>query len=156
MDSVVKYTSIIIKENENIKILRIVEIADDEDWYVDNNIVTLWRFRKFVDGNNTQIWTSDGWRNIKKLIRHKIEKDIFRIRTKHGIVYVTEDHRLSNRNREIMKPCDLEIGEELLHNFMNFNDSQFTFVEIINKIYNIEPGTLKEKEMFVKVFFRIW
>ena len=52
-----------------------------------------------------------------------------------------------------MSPCDLEIGEEVLHNFMNFNEPQITFDEIIKKIYNIEPETLREKEMFVKGFF---
>ena len=40
MDSVTKNIPIIIKENEIIKILRIDEIADDENWQVDNNIVT--------------------------------------------------------------------------------------------------------------------
>ena len=99
MDSVTKDTSILIKENENIKILRIDEIANDEDWYVDDNVVTSWEYKEFVDCNNIQIWTSSGWRNIKKLVRHKTEKDIFRVRTKHGIVDVTEDHRLINRKR---------------------------------------------------------
>ena len=153
MDSVTKDTPIIIKENENIKILRIDEIADDEDWYVDDNVVTSWGYKEFVDCNNIQIWTSDGWRNIKKLVGHKTEKDIYRVRTKHGIVDVTEDHSLINKNREKIKPCDLELGEELLHNFMIFQEPQTTFDEIINKIYNIEPETLREKEMFVKGFF---
>ena len=58
-----------------------------------------------------------------------------------------------NTNREIIKPCDLEIGEELLHNFVNFNEPQITFDEIIGKIYNTEPQTLREKEIFVKGFF---
>ena len=66
---------------------------------------------------------------------------------------MTEDHSLLNKNREIIKPCDLEIGKELLHNFLNFQEPQITFDEIINKIYNIEPETLREKEMFVKGFF---
>ena len=153
MDSVTKDTPIIIKENENIKILRIDEIADDEGWYVDDNVVTSWGYKEFVDCNNIQIWTSDGWRNIKKLVRHRTDKDIYRIRTKHGIVDVTEDHSLINRNREIIKPCDLEIGEELLHNYMEFGDPQIIFDEIIDKIFNIEPQTLREKEMFVKGFF---
>ena len=153
MDSVTKDTPIIIKENENFKILRIDEIADDEDWYIDNTVVTLWGNEEFVDCNNIQIWTSNGWQNIKKLVRHKTEKDIYRVRTKHGIVDVTEDHSLINKNREIIKPCNLEIGEELLHNYMEFGESQITFDEIINKIYNIESETLIEKEMFVKGFF---
>ena len=58
-----------------------------------------------------------------------------------------------NRDREIIKPCDLVICEELLHNFMNFNEPEITFDEIIDKIYNIEPQTLREKEMFIKGFF---
>ena len=153
MDSVTKDTPIIIKENENIKILRIDEIADDENWFVDNNIVTSWGYKEFANCNIIQIWTSVGWQNIKKLVRHKTEKDIYRIRTKHGIVDITEDHSLIKRNREKIKPCNLEIGEELIHNFMNFNEPQISFDEIINKYYNTEPETLKEKEMFVKCFF---
>ena len=47
-----------------------------------------------------------------KLVRNKTEKNIYRIRTKHGIVDVTEDHSLIKRNREKIKPCDLEIGDE--------------------------------------------
>ena len=77
MDSVIKDTPIIIKQNENIKILRIDETADDENWYVDNNIVTSWGYKKLADCNNIQIWTSNGWQNIKKLVRHKTEKKIF-------------------------------------------------------------------------------
>ena len=44
-------------------------------------------------------------------------------------------------------------GEELLHTFMNFNKPQITFDEIIDKIYNIEPQGLREKEMFIKGSF---
>ena len=113
MDSVKKDKPVIIKQNEKIKILRIDEIADDENWYVDN-IVTLWGNKEFVDCENIQIWASYGWRNIKKLVRH-----IYRITTKHGIVDVTEDHSLINRDGETIKPCDLVMGEELLqlHDF---------------------------------------
>ena len=153
MDSDTKDTPILIKENENIKILRIDESADDEDWYVDDNVVTSWGYKEFVDCNNIQIWTSEGWQNFKKLVRHKTQKDIYRVRTKYGIVDVTEDHSLINKNREIIKPCDLEIGKEVLHNFMNFQEPQITFDEIINKIYNIEPETLRGKKCLLKVFF---
>ena len=153
MDSVTKDTPILLKEIENIKILRIDEIVDEEKWYVNDNIVTSWGHKEIADCDNIQIWMSNGWQNIKRLVRHKTEKNIYRIRTKHGVVDVTEDHSLIGVDREIIKPCDLEIGEELLHNFMNFNEPQITYDEIINKIYKIEPETLREKEMFVKGFF---
>ena len=153
MDNVTKNNPFLLKEIEYIENLRIDEIVDDEDWYVDNNDITSWGCKELADCNNIQIWTGDGWRNIKKLVRHKTEKDSYRGRTRHGIVDVTEDHSLINRNSEIFKPCDLEIGEALLHIYMEFGESQITFDEIISEIYNIEPETLKEKEMFVKGFF---
>ena len=148
-----KDTPIIIKENENIETLRIDEIADDDDWYVDNNIVTSWGYKEFVDCNIIQIWTGNGWQNNKILVRNKTEKIIYRKRTKHVIVDVTEDHSLIGIYTQNIKPCDLVLGDELLHNFMNFHEPQITFDEIVDKIYNIEPETLREKEMFVKGFF---
>ena len=60
MDSVTKDTPIKMKEIENIKNLRIDEIADDEDWYVDNNVLTSWGCKEFADCNNIEIWTSNG------------------------------------------------------------------------------------------------
>ena len=64
MDCVIKDTPIILKENEKIKILRIDEMTDEEDWYVDNNIVTSWGHKEFADFNNFQIWTGNGWQNF--------------------------------------------------------------------------------------------
>ena len=126
METVTKDTPIVLKENEINKLLRIDEIVG-EDWYVDSNIVTSWEFKEFANCNNFQIWTSYGWQNIKKLVRHKSEKNIYRIKTKQGIVDVTEDHSLIGMDREIIKPCDLVMGEELLHNLMNFDERQITF-----------------------------
>ena len=82
MDSVTKDTPIIIKANENIKFLRIDEIVDDEDWYLDNNVPTLWGYKEFADCNHIQIRTSNVWQKIKKLVRHKTEKDIYRKKNK--------------------------------------------------------------------------
>ena len=154
MDSVTGDTPIILKENRNVKILRIDEIINDENWYRDDNVISDWGEKDFGDGNGLQVWTSEGWKDIKKVIRHKTEKDIYRIRTKHGIVDVTEDHSLLNKSREVVRPRDLVLGEELLHNHFEFGAQLcVTFDEIIDKIYNTEAMSLKEKEMFVKGFF---
>ena len=82
--------------------MRIDEIANDEDWYVDNNFVTSWGYEEFVDCDNIQIRTSGGWQIVKKLVRHKPEKDIYRIKTKHGIVDVTEDHSSIKRKNQTL------------------------------------------------------
>ena len=58
MDSVAKDTPILLKQNDNIKILRIDEIVDEEDWYVDNNLVTSWGYKELADCNHIQM---DKW-----------------------------------------------------------------------------------------------
>ena len=71
-------------ENGNVKTLRIDAIVRDENWYKDDSVTTPWgNDKKFSDVKDLQVWTSEGWREIKKVMRHKTEKDIFRIRTKH-------------------------------------------------------------------------
>ena len=65
MDSVTKNTPILLKENEKIKILRIDEIVDEEDWYVNDNIVTFWGHKEIADCDNIQIQVMDG-RTSKK------------------------------------------------------------------------------------------
>ena len=79
------------------------EIVDEESWYVDITIVISWGYKEFADCDNFQIWTSNGWQDIKKIVRHKIDKNIYRIRTKHAVVDVTEDHSLIGVDREITK-----------------------------------------------------
>ena len=133
--------------------MRIDEIVHKEFWYVDDNILISWGYKYIVDCINFQIWTSNPWQNLKKLVRLKTEKIVYGIRSKHGIVDVTEDHSLINKDREIIEPCDLVMGEDFLHIFMEFNEPQITFDEIFDKNYNIEPETLKDKEMFVNGFF---
>ena len=60
------------------------------------------------------------------------------------------------KDREKFKPYNLVVGEELLHNFMNYHEPQINFDEIIDKIYNIEPETLREKNVFQRLLFRRW
>ena len=45
MDSVTKDTPIMLKGNENIKILRVDQIINKEAWYQDDNVVTQWRYK---------------------------------------------------------------------------------------------------------------
>jgi len=52
---------------------------------------------------------------VRRVIRHKTTKKIYRITTNSGLVDVTEDHSLFNINREIIKPSECKIGVELLH-----------------------------------------
>ena len=77
-DSVTEDNPRISKVKEINKILKNDEIDGKEGWYVDNNIVISWGYKDIADAdcNEVQIWTSVGWKNFKKLIRHETEKKL--------------------------------------------------------------------------------
>ena len=68
-----------------------------------------------VDG--VEAWTHDGWQPIKRVIRHKCSKKIYRVLTHTGVVDVTEDHSLLGPDIELLKPKDVMIGQKLFHSF---------------------------------------
>jgi DNA polymerase elongation subunit (family B) len=63
------------------------------------------------------IWTEGDWREIRRVIRHKTNKKMYRINTHTGCIDVTADHSLMKPDRTKIKPSELQIGTELLHSF---------------------------------------
>ena len=67
---------------------------------------------------NYEVFANNKWNPIKKVIRHKTNKKIYRINTNCGVVDVTEDHSLLNSKREKIKPTDCIINNtQLCHSF---------------------------------------
>lgn len=64
-----------------------------------------------------QTWTHKGWKNIKRVIRHKTNKKIIRVNTYQGCVDVTEDHSLMTSKLAALSPKDAKIDDELFHLF---------------------------------------
>lgn len=65
-----------------------------------------------------EAWSDVGWTPIRKVIRHKTEKQIFKVMTRCGAVNVTEDHSLLNDKKEKIKPKDVKPHQvRLLHRF---------------------------------------
>lgn len=62
-----------------------------------------------------EAWTERGWTKINRIIRHKTDKDIFRVLTRSGCVDVTSDHSLLNSKAERVTPNEVRIGSKLLH-----------------------------------------
>jgi DNA polymerase elongation subunit (family B) len=64
---------------------------------------------------NMKVWTHKGWAQVRRIIRHRTTKKIYRVLTHTGLVDVTEDHSLLDKNCQIIKPCECVVGQELLH-----------------------------------------
>jgi hypothetical protein len=109
------------------------------------------RLEKQYGLTHYEVWCDKGWNPIKKVIRHKTNKKIYRVLTHTGVVDVTEDHSLIRSNYEKVKPKDLKVGDDLLHSFPNeFVENEITMVKVpksitgetkICKTCNIEKDT---------------
>ncbi len=66
--------------------------------------------------DDLEIWTDVGWSKMRYIMRHKTQKDLFRVMTHTGCVEVTEDHSLLDADARKLTPKDVFIGKTLLHN----------------------------------------
>ena len=64
-----------------------------------------------------KVWTEKGWTEIKRVIQHRVKKEMFRVLTHTGFIEVTEDHSLLDPNGKEVSPKNLEVRQELLHSF---------------------------------------
>ena len=106
---------------------------------------------------NYKVFANNKWNPIKKVIRHKTNKKIFRINTHCGVVDVTEDHSLLNEHEEIIKPNDCIINEtKLLQSFPKFtNNIPLDLTEIINILdqYEKYDRNIEEQLAFIYGIF---
>lgn len=116
-DSVVGETPIIIKQNNLKDVLSIEELfvlnAEKIPAVIDERTGT----KEIIDSThlNLEVITDSGWSKIIKIIRHKTDKQLYRITTHIGSVIVTKDHSLLNIDKQKIAPEDCDTNTELLH-----------------------------------------
>ena len=73
--------------------------------------------KQYADLTNAglEVWTEHGWSKIKYIMRHKTDKQMYRVLTHTGIVECTEDHSLLNNRGEEVRPGEIKVGQKLLH-----------------------------------------
>jgi DNA polymerase elongation subunit (family B) len=118
-DSVLPNTPIIIKYKNEIFIKPIEKLTEltQTSWNEYSRFLKEGtdKEKSDLEMENIETWTHQGWKQIKKVIRHKCKKKIYRVLTHTGMVDVTEDHSLLNADLEEVKPSDVSIGTELFH-----------------------------------------
>ncbi len=151
-DSVSGDTPILVRyEDKTVDILRIDNIGEVWKPYeefksneIDSNRKEKQQTLPFVSSGNyrvmniLEVWTGNEWSRIKRVIRHKTVKKMYRVLTHTGCVDVTEDHSLLDENLNKIKPTDLKIGSELYHSFPpeeDFLDVEFKDSLIEGKVY---------------------
>jgi len=138
-DSVTGDTPLVLKKNGKVFIKTIESLNNEWKPYEEFKPFDSNRREKQQTKTSYKIWTNGKWANIKRVIRHKTKKNIFRINTSQGIVDVTEDHSLINSKFQKIKPNECIVGKtELAHSFPtnfkenNHNNCYYDDFEIIN------------------------
>ena len=130
-DSVMPYTPILIKINDEIKIYSVEELGNvfismGKQWENYDMFKVLdteasnrhSKERIILTDLNIMSFTNNGWSPLHQLIRHKCNKAIYRVLTHTGLVDITEDHSLISETGEYLKPKDIIINHtNLMHNF---------------------------------------
>lgn len=119
-DSVTGDTPLVLKKDNQIyieTIQSIFDITNKQEYPGFKMFDKTIRLEKEFSTTDYQIWTDAGWADIKRVIRHKCEKKIYRVLTHTGCIDVTEDHSLITENKKPIKPKDLKVGDSLLHSF---------------------------------------
>lgn len=75
------------------------------------------RSHKQQSSSNYEVWMDKGWSKIKRVIRHKTKKTIFKVVSNFGCVDVTEDHSLLDNNCVIIKPSNCTDDTILLQSY---------------------------------------
>tara|TARA_B100001059_G_C17834999_1_gene587426 strand:+ start:887 stop:5902 length:5016 start_codon:yes stop_codon:yes gene_type:complete len=157
-DSVLGNTPLMLKNKStgNIEFIQIDNLNKQCEWssYDGFKAFETNRREKQQKGvDKYQIYTSNGWSDIVRVIRHKTKKKIYRITTHTGVVDVTEDHSLLDEKLNILKPKKAEVGMKLCHNYPKFENSSKTLSDVMNYIENIGNKSLVEKKAFIYGFF---
>lgn len=148
-DSVTGDTPILVKDfNNNIDIISIDSLSNiwfsyDEFKKDDKNLHNKEQAYSYY-----QVWSDNKWSNIKRVIRHKTNKKLYRVNTYQGCVDVTEDHSLIDINDNQIKPEKCICYEtNIKHNFPEHIEKEYIDMKphICNESYMQVMETLNTK-----------
>lgn len=130
-DSVSGDTPILIRyTNETVDLIPIEKLGKiwkDYDEFKEDDIGLSEKEQSLIDA---EVWCYNKWTKIKRVIRHKTYKKMYRVLTNTGCVDVTEDHSLISNDKKQVKPTEVNIGSKLLHSFpKNFEEYNICTVQ---------------------------
>lgn len=135
-DSVTGDTPLLLKKDNKIYIETIERIGFDWESCFNG---------KDYGKTDFQVWNDSGWTPIVHVMRHKVQKKIYRIVTHTGIVDVTEDHSLLDKHGNKISPMEMSVGTELLHSFPVFEGHTTDIPEDLYDMHYKERWKLASK-----------
>ena len=153
-DSVTSDTPILLRKNNMIYIKTIETLCEEWTDYNEFKSNESDLYNKEQSKTEFEVWTYNKWTKIKRVIRHKTNKKIYRINTHQGIVDITEDHSLLDENKQLLKPIECNENTKLLQSYPSFVDDNklYNLEEIVDKIYNYNMNEKTDNELEAYIF----
>ena len=98
-DSVAKYTPILFQKDGDMIYCEIQDLVDKKLYKRSGD-------KEIAKTDGIKIWSDAGWTKVKHIIRHKTNKQMYRVMTHCALVDVTEDHSLLDDKANKIKPDD--------------------------------------------------
>jgi len=114
-DSVMPGTPVLVRGPYGIRVRTIDSLSDS--WTEYPGFLKEGTDKEQSELEGLEVWTHRQWQPIKRVIRHKCHKKIYRVLTHTGLVDVTEDHSLLDKELMLLKPKDVQVGQRLYHSF---------------------------------------
>jgi len=114
-DSVMPGTPVLVRGPQGIYVRTIESLG--KNWMDYPGFLKEGTGKEQSDIDCLEVWTHRQWQSIKRVIRHKCQKKIYRVLTHTGLVDVTEDHSLLGPDLGLLKPNDVRVGQKLYHSF---------------------------------------
>ena len=114
-DSVMPGTPVLVRVGESVSVRTIESLG--AEWVEYPGFLKEGTDKQETSLYGIEAWTHLGWQPIKRVIRHKCAKKIYRVLTHTGLVDVTEDHSLLGRDLSLLKPGAIQVGKKLFHSF---------------------------------------
>lgn len=138
-DSVTSQTPILLRMHGIFTIITIAELFDciiNKDSVDKNDSSDDGKEHRITLDMHIEAWTATGWTKVHNVMRHKIEKKIYRVITRTGYVEVTEDHSLIKENFAVFTPKEAKIGDKLLASYPINNSLQAVGCELKGRFNN--------------------
>lgn len=145
-DSVVGDEPIIIRHS-NSKVIEILTIQELTSRYQYIEMQYGTKRQVVLPPNHIEVYVNNQWTSIRRLIRHKTQKAIYRVMTLTGCVDVTEDHSLIDKYGNMIAPTDPNIWKTI---------TKYSFPDTFTKYKNGVPhARTKSKLEAQKAYFDI-
>lgn len=154
-DSVTGDTPILLKRQNEFELTTMKQIDGEWNAYPNFKLDGTERYSKEWSELDAQVWTKNGWADIKRIIRHKTNKQLYEVKTETSKLVVTEDHSLLDKNGCPMKPKEYTPERSLFtslpiidcqeQNLNSFEKGKMHLMDL-----NVLKANFKDKQEFLR------